>query len=127
MTNATATKPDVYRDFTVPMPRAVCGDPVGALEIAGRLDIQDRSIHMIRRRGQLPRPDYDNVNGSRAWEWATILWWAGETGRLRTDLLVAAYRKMFAVAPPDLTGGRSVGGTRQLVDDDDRPKVPSRV
>lgn len=125
MTTTTKT-PDTYREFTVAKPEVSCGDPVGALEMAERLDIQDRSIHMIRRRGQLPAPDYEMVNGSRAWEWSTILWWAGETSRLRTPELQAAYRDMFGVSPPDLDRTRVAPGVTQRVDDDPTtPTIPS--
>lgn len=100
----TETTPDGYRPFNEPIPDlseiGECGDPVGVLEMAVRLGIQDRSVHMIRRRGQLPAPDYDSVNGSRAWEWSTILWWAGETDRLRTPQLLWEYRDMFGREPP---------------------------
>lgn len=104
MSTTTMTKPDNYRDFDVPIPDlseiGECGDPVGVLEMADRLHMKDRSIHMVRRRGQLPRPDYETVNGSRAWEWSTILWWAGETDRLRTPELRQQYRETFGVDPP---------------------------
>lgn len=106
MTSSTA--PSVYREFTEPVPDlseiGECGDPVGVLEMAERLGIQDRSVHMIRRRGQLPPPDYEQVNGSRAWEWSTILWWAGETDRLRTHKLLWEYRDMFGMDPPSSQG-----------------------
>lgn len=70
-------------------------DPVGVLEIASRLGVLDRSVHMMLRRDRLPAPDYDSVNGSRAWEWRTILWWAGETRRLRSEALCIEYRAVF--------------------------------
>lgn len=121
------TKPDTYREFFVPKPTgpAMLGDPVGAMEMSARLDIQDRSIHMIRRRGQLPVPDY-TVNGSRAWEWSTILWWAGETGRVRTTELRQAYRDMFGVEPLDNPGNRTAPGVLTREDmNADLPPVPS--
>lgn len=64
-------------------------DPVGVIEIAQRLDVQDRTVHMWLYRGLLPPAEYDSINGSRAWEWTTILRWAGDTGRIpevRQDL-----------------------------------------
>ncbi len=105
-TTMTTPQPrsDTYRDFDVPIPDlsdiGECGDPVGVLEMAERLGMKDRSIHMVRRRGQLPKPDYETVNGSRAWEWSTILWWAGETDRLRTQTLRDEYTATFGVTPP---------------------------
>jgi len=125
---STPTLPDVYREFTEPIPDlseiGECGDPVGVLEMAKRLGIQDRSVHMIRRRGQLPRPDYEQVNGSRAWEWSTILWWAGETDRLRKPSLVQEYIDMFGIQPP--SNHRVPAGVHQHGDPHDGvPQVPS--
>ena len=94
----TRVKPEKYRDFDVPIPVVKGPDPVGVLEIAGRLGIKDRSVHMIRRRGQLPPPNY-TTNGSRAWEWRTILWWAGETKRLRSSALLQDYETTFGRTP----------------------------
>jgi len=85
-------------------------DPVGVIEIAERLGVQDRSVHMMRRRGVIPAPHYDQINGSRAWEWRTVLWWAGETGRLRNRKLVAEYRKTFGLEPPIVVNGRHPDG-----------------
>lgn len=119
---------DNYRELAHPLPKgtATCGVPVGVLEMAGRLGIQDRSIHMIRRRGQLPRPDYDNVNGSRAWEWSTILWWAGETGRLRSPELRAEYTARFKLDPPIVTSNRTPRGVVTRPDKrEGTPRVPS--
>ena len=124
---STTTLSDVYREFTEPIPDlseiGECGDPVGVLEMATRLGIQDRSVHMIRRRGQLPRPDYEQVNGSRAWEWSTILWWAGETDRLRTPALVQDYVDTFGIQPPATTNHRMPPGVHHH--GDEHPGVPS--
>lgn len=116
-----------FREFVEPMPEEEFDcDPVGKLEIAERLDVESRSVHMMYHRGQLPEPDW-KINGYDAWNWATILWWAGETGRLRTDDLVAQYRKMFDMTEPDLAGGRKIGGINNRVDaHPDLPNVPSR-
>jgi hypothetical protein len=94
--------------------RTPCGDPVGAVEIAARLGVEDRTVHMWRYRTKtgemavpLPPPDYVEVNGSPAWEWETILRWAGETGRLRHDHLQQAYRTIVGQDPhPEWIGGR---------------------
>lgn len=87
-----------------------CGKPVGVLEVAERLGVQDRSVHMMKRRGRLPAPDYPSVNGSGAWNWRTILWWAGETGRLRSRKLVNEYRNTFDMEPPIVINGRLPDG-----------------
>jgi hypothetical protein len=118
-----------WRSFDRPIPPAPgCDpDPVGALEIAKRLGVQDRSVHMMRRRGVLPEPDYDNVNGIRAWEWRTILWWAGETDRLRTPEAMKAYQDMFGEKPPIVNRERVVKGVTTLPDDTpDIPALPSK-
>ena len=87
-------------EFSVPVPEIDGTEPVGVAEIAERLGVKDRSVHMWKRRERLPPPDYDSVNGCSAWEWTTILWWAGETDRLRTPQLVKEFRKTFKVDPP---------------------------
>lgn len=91
--------PHEFRD-PVPAISEDEADPVGVMEIAARLGVKDRSVHMWKRRDRLPAPDYDAINGGIAWEWATILWWAGETGRLYNSSLVDAYRTLFGHAPP---------------------------
>lgn len=91
-------------EFRVPLPPLPDGscdtDPVGVIEIADRLGVLDRSVHKMIQRGRLPRPDYDAVNGSRAWNWRTILWWAGETRRLNRESIRDEYRRMFRTEPP---------------------------
>lgn len=97
----SATLPDMpwYVFIVAPPDRTGPADPVGVLEIAPRLDVEDRSVHQWLHRHRLPDADYPSVNGTRAWEWATILWWAGETGRLRTADLVAEYVERFGHQP----------------------------
>lgn len=114
---------ETYRAFLVPPPEITlpCGDPVGVQEIAERLGLESRSVHMIGRRGQLPEPDY-TTNGFRAWEWTKILWWAGETDRLRTSELVEEYRDVFGHGPVARGGPRPTPGVVHRVDD--RPAVP---
>jgi hypothetical protein len=56
--------------------------PVGAIEIAERLGVKLMTVHTWLHRKRLPPPDYDSVNGSRAWRWGTIREWAWDTGRL---------------------------------------------
>lgn len=91
---------DTY-EFKQPVPAGpVASDPVGVIEIAQRLGVLDRSVHKMIQRGRLPAPDYDSVNGSRAWNWRTILWWAGETRRLNREPLRDEYRRTFRMEPP---------------------------
>lgn len=116
-----------YREFDTAMPddREYECDPVGTREVAQRIGVQERTVHMWGHRGRLPEPDWPSINGYRAWNWATILWWAGETGRLNDDL-VAQYRATFGQTEPDLSPGRKVAGTRHRVDaDPDLPSLPS--
>lgn len=81
--------------------------PVGVIEIAKMLGVQDRTVHQWLRRRLLPEADFGVVNGSRVWKRATILKWAGETGRLRSDDLQAEYRRRFRKNPqPVRNGGR---------------------
>lgn len=82
--------------FNIPVPDVGGGpDPVGVIEIADRLGVKDRSVHTWKRRDRLPVPDYPSINGGHAWEWSTILWWAGETDRLYTQRLCIQHVKMF--------------------------------
>lgn len=94
--------------------------PVGATEIAERLDVAHYTVHTWLRRGVMPEPEYPSVNGSRAWEWSSILRWAGRTGRIRTAELGVQYGEMFGEDPaPVRRGGRivlppSLSGDRTL-------------
>lgn len=91
----------MYQFLNPPPPVDTCdADPVGVIEIADRLNVEARSVHMALRRERLPAPDHDSINGARAWEWRNIMWWAGETGRLRTPKLVSEYVDLFDAAPP---------------------------
>ena len=115
--------------FIEPVPDAAedtC-EPVGVLEIADRLGVQDRSVHMMIRRDRLPAADFDSINGSRAWNWRTILWWAGETGRLRTRKLVNEYRRTFDLEPPIVVNGKHPNGVIERPDPrPTKPKVPAK-
>jgi hypothetical protein len=86
----------------------VAADPVGNAEIAQRLEIEVATVHQWRNRNVLPPADYDSINSSTAWEWRTILHWAGATGRIKPgSKAYASYRSVFGVDPaPQRTGGR---------------------
>jgi hypothetical protein len=66
----------------------------GKAEMAGDdglFDVQPRTPHVWRDRGELPPPDNEGapVNGSDAWKRSTLLLWAVQTGRvplLRSEL-----------------------------------------
>lgn len=55
-------------------------EPVGAVEIAARLDVQRATVDRWRQRDILPAPEM-TVGGRPAWWWSTILRWARATGR----------------------------------------------
>jgi predicted DNA-binding transcriptional regulator AlpA len=57
-------------------------EPVGALEIAGRLGVERETVVRWRKRGLLPEPRW-TVSGNPAWEWRDVERWAERTGRLR--------------------------------------------
>lgn len=128
MTNNVLRSDHMAYEFIEPVPPADdLGEPVGVLEIADRLGVQDRSVHMMKRRDRLPRPDYESINGSNAWHWRTILWWAGETGRLRTKELVHEYRDTFGLEPPIVVNGRHPDGRITRPDPNPgRPRVPAQ-
>lgn len=116
-------------EFREPVPVSAGGfrsDPVGVIEIAQRLGVLDRSVHKMIQRGRLPAPDYDTVNGSRAWEWRTILWWAGETRRLNLEAARDEYRQVFKVEPPVPRKRIPKGASFRPDPTPKRPAVPSR-
>lgn len=124
-----------WRPFDRPVPEHPNGigwediDPVGAMEIGERLGIDSRSVHVANRRGSMPEPSGNQVNGFDAWEWRTILWWAGETKRLRTPELVAQFEAMFEETPPAAKGtvGKVPSNVTVLVDaTPDIPVLPSK-
>ena len=88
-------------------PRRSGSDPVGVLEVADRLGVKDRTVHMWLFRNLMPDPDFDTVNGSRAWEWRTVLKWAGENGKTYTESSREEYQRRFRrkPAPPPPQSG----------------------
>lgn len=127
----SSTMPATY-EFREPIPGLPDGacndDPVGVIEIAHRLGVLDRSVHKMIQRGRLPAPDYASVNGSRAWNWRTILWWAGETRRLNREELRDEYRRKFQLDPPvPRKRARNMPGTVERPDaHPGLPRVPNR-
>lgn len=82
-------------------------DPVGAIEIASRLGVKDTTVHMWEYRGLMPPPEFNAVNGGRAWEWLTILRWAGECGRAHSAASRKEFKARFGKDPaPPHRGGR---------------------
>jgi hypothetical protein len=95
-----------------------CGDPVGIIEIAERLGVQVATVHQWRNRKILPSPDYGSVNGGRAWEWNTILLWAGLRGQIRDPDNAAEYELRFGTAPraPRTAGPMSAAEVAAIAD-----------
>lgn len=86
---------------------AAMATPIGAQEIADLLDVQDRTVHQWIRRGLMPPPKWQTVNGSRAWDRRDVLKWAGQTGRLTDPDLIAEYVAAVGAEPRPLRkGGR---------------------
>ena len=74
------------------MPEVTITDPVGAEEIAERLEVTTATVHSWRHRAMsgnqpravpLPEPDII-VTKTPIWSWATIRLWARTTGRLKS-------------------------------------------
>jgi len=59
---------------------------LGLREIAPLLEVDKRTPHAWLFRKLLPNPDYDSINGLRAWDRDTIITWAALTGRLPNSL-----------------------------------------
>lgn len=56
-------------------------DPVGPAEIAQRLNVKAKTVHVWKVRGILPEPEW-TLSGVPIWQWRTIEAWAKQTGRL---------------------------------------------
>lgn len=50
------------------------------------LEVNKRTPHAWQYRKLLPPPDYNSINGLKAWNRATIIEWAARTGRLPESL-----------------------------------------
>jgi len=59
---------------------------LGLAEMAVFLEVGKRTPYAWRARDLLPRPDHESVNGSPAWDRATLVGWAARTGRLPVGL-----------------------------------------
>lgn len=64
------------------MPKTLKPEIVGLQEIADLLEVDKRTPHAWMYRRLLPEPDFDSINGLRAWRRTTIVRWAASTGRL---------------------------------------------
>ncbi|HVC75343.1 MAG TPA: hypothetical protein VND96_02380 [Candidatus Micrarchaeaceae archaeon] len=75
---------------------------VGEKEIAGRLEVQENTVHQWLVRRMLPPTD-GSVSGNPAWHWKTIELWAWKTGRmpdLRIRILSILSQTTGALATP---------------------------
>lgn len=81
--------------------------PVGYAEIGELLLMEPVTVRQWKWKGQMPEPDFPSVHGMPAWERDTIIRWAGELGKLRTDELQDEYRALTGAEPvPYRKGGR---------------------
>jgi predicted DNA-binding transcriptional regulator AlpA len=81
------------RSSAVILPESI---PVGAAEIAARLDVKAQTVHTWRHRGVLPPPRW-TVSGQPAWDWSEIEEWAKRTGRLKEADLYDALLQLEGV------------------------------
>lgn len=58
-------------------------EPVGLAEIADRLGYPRQTAKTWMQRGVLPDAGPGTVSGAPWWDWAAIVKWADETGRIR--------------------------------------------
>jgi hypothetical protein len=68
--------------------------PVGYAEIGEILAMEPVTVRQWKWKGQMPEPDYPSIHGMPAWERATIIEWAGDMGKLRTDELRDEFRAL---------------------------------
>ena len=76
----------------------VC-EPVGLKEMAERLGVAQGTAWQWKKRGVLPEPDFPSVHGRAAWNWPTILKWAGRRGSIHCEEGVKAFVDMFDDLP----------------------------
>jgi hypothetical protein len=81
--------------------------PLGFQEVAELLNVKDTTVRMWKYHGQLPPADFI-VHGMMAWETATIIRWAGETGRIHDPKLAKTYRKLTGSDPKPPRVARAV-------------------
>lgn len=85
-------------------------EPVGKMEIAARLGCKVKTVHTWQLRKIMPPPDYPSVNGTPAWEWSTILLWAGQTGHIQDPKARRQYRRVTGETAVKRRAGRVAGG-----------------
>lgn len=80
---------------------------LGLQEIAELLQVEKRTPHAWQYRRLLPPPDFDSINGLKAWKRRTIVSWAKKTGRLPAqDKALAAEADKIRGDEPEVRGGR---------------------
>ena len=99
------------------MPPTPTCTPIGVKDVAALLDVKDRTVHIWLWRKNLPEPDFQ-VNDLPAWNRASIVQWAGLTGRIRgNDALTAEYRALTGEDPqPPRRAGKLSAEVREQVD-----------
>lgn len=81
---------------------------MGLTELADRLGVKPTTPHQWKRRGLMPPPDY-TISGILAWDWRTILRWAGLNGKIHSAEAVAQYREVFGEEPQETRLGGANG------------------
>jgi hypothetical protein len=80
---------------------------LGLQEIAELLQVEKRTPHAWQYRKLLPPPDYESINGLKAWKRRTIVAWAKHSGRLPSaDKALLAEADKIRGEIPEVRGGR---------------------
>ena len=68
--------------MTKPSEATMNAQVFGVSELPEFLGVKRTTAHVWGYRKQLPPPDFESINGFRAWNRLTVVKWAAETGRL---------------------------------------------
>lgn len=83
MAKRPAQKPAPSAKVPDPPPAHILNAQIlGVSELCEFIGVERSTVHVWGYRKQLPPADYQSVNGFRAWNRATIIEWAAQTGRL---------------------------------------------
>ena len=89
------------------MPDTSTYEILGLQEIAELLRVEKRTPHAWQYRKLLPPPDFESINGLKAWKRRTVLTRAKRTGRLpAADKALLAEADKIRGEIPEVRGGR---------------------